>query len=249
MAKELEGKVALVTGGAQGIGFEIGRKLSANGAIVILGDMNLERAQSAAAKISAETGQKAEGVQANVTNSADVTLMVNNALDKFKHIDILVNNAGITRDQLLLRMSEEDFDAVLSTNLKGAFLCSKAVSRSMIKTGGGSIISIGSVVGLNGNPGQANYAASKAALVGFSKTVAKELASRLVRANVVAPGFIRTAMTDSLSEQARASLLAEIPLARFGEAGDIAEAVLFLASDRSSYMTGQVLRVDGGMMM
>jgi 3-oxoacyl-[acyl-carrier protein] reductase len=204
---------------------------------------------AAASKISAESGSEVQGVQADVSKSDAVTALVNNALDKFRHIDILVNNAGITRDQLLPRMSEEDFDAVIATNLKGAFLCCKAVSRSMIKAKAGSIISVSSVVGLNGNAGQSNYAASKAGLIGFTKSVAKELASRSVRVNVVAPGFISTAMTDGLDEKARESLLAQIPLARFGDAGDIAEAVLFLASDRSRYVTGQVLRVDGGMMM
>jgi 3-oxoacyl-[acyl-carrier protein] reductase len=249
MAEELKGKVALVTGGTQGIGFEIARKLSLNGAGVVLSGRSLDKALAAASKIAAESGGEVQGVQADVSNAEAVTALVNNALDKFKHIDILVNNAGITRDQLLPRMSEEDFDAVIATNLKGAFLCCKAVSRPMIKAKAGSIISVSSVVGLNGNAGQSNYAASKAGLVGFTKSVAKELASRSIRVNVVAPGFISTAMTDGLDEKARESLLAQIPLARFGDAGDIAEAVLFLASDRSRYVTGQVLRVDGGMMM
>ncbi len=249
MAEELGGKVAIVTGGTQGIGYEIARKLSQAGATVILSGRTLDKAVAAAAKISAETGRETLGFQADVSKSGDVNDMFNNALDKFKHIDILVNNAGITKDQLMLRMSEQDFDDVIATNLKGAFLCSKAACKPMLKARAGSIINIASVVGLSGNPGQANYAASKAGMIGLTKSVAKELASRSIRVNVVAPGFISTAMTDELSPEAKQALLAQIPLSSFGEASDIAEAVLFLASERSRYMTGQVLRVDGGMMM
>jgi 3-oxoacyl-[acyl-carrier protein] reductase len=249
MAQELDGKVAVVTGGTQGIGFEIARTFSLQGARVLLTGRTPEKAEAAAAKIGAESGGELLGMAANVAKSADAEAMLNNALDKFKRIDILVNNAGVTRDNLMLRMSEEDFDEVLDTNLKGAFLCCKAACRPMLKARGGSIINISSVVGLSGNAGQANYAASKAGLIGLTKSLAKELASRGIRVNAVAPGFIRTTMTDELSEAAKASLLTQIPLSRFGEASEIAEACVFLASDRSRYMTGQVLRVDGGMMM
>jgi 3-oxoacyl-[acyl-carrier protein] reductase len=249
MAEELKGKVAIVTGGTQGIGFEIARQFSLQGAEVILSGRSLDKASTAAEQISHESGQKVLGMAADVSKSEDIEAMVNNALDSFKHIDILVNNAGITKDNLLMRMSERDFDDVLSTNLKGAFLCCKAVCRPMLKARGGSIINISSVVGLNGNAGQANYAASKAGLIGLTKSIAKELASRGIRANVVAPGFIRTSMTETLSEEAKAGLLSQIPLSRFGEASEIADACVFLASDRSRFVTGQVLRVDGGMMM
>jgi 3-oxoacyl-[acyl-carrier protein] reductase len=249
MAEELKGKVAIVTGGTQGIGLEIARQFSLQGAEVLLSGRSIEKAKAAADQISRESGQKVIAVAADVSRAADVEAMFNNALDSFKHIDILVNNAGITKDNLLIRMSEQDFDEVISTNLKGAFLCSKAVCRPMLKARAGSIINISSVVGLSGNAGQANYAASKAGLIGLTKSLAKELASRGIRANVVAPGFIRTSMTDGLSEEAKEALLKQIPLSRFGEASEIAEACVFLASDRSRFVTGQVLRVDGGMMM
>lgn len=249
MAEELKGKVAIVTGGTQGIGFEIARQFSLNGAQVVLTGRTADRALAAAGKISAESGLEVLGIAADVSKSAEVEGMINNALDKFKRIDILVNNAGITRDNLLMRMSESDFDEVVSTNLKGAFLCCKAICRPMLKAKGGSIINISSVVGVSGNAGQANYAATKAGLIGLTKSVAKELASRSIRCNAVAPGFITTDMTKDLTEEAKAGLLSQIPLSRFGEAVEIADACIFLASDRSKFVTGQVLRVDGGMMM
>ncbi len=249
MAEELTDKTALVTGGTQGIGYAIALKLSAHGARVLISGRDASKAQAAAASIRASTGGEVLGCGADVASAADVEAMVNNALDNFKRIDILVNNAGVAKDGLLLRMSEQDFDTVIATNLKGAFLCTKAVCKTMIKARSGSIINISSVVGLNGNPGQANYASSKAGLIGLTKAVAKELASRNVRVNAVAPGFIRTAMTDALDEPAQKKLLEQIPLGRFGDPEEIAEAVLFLAGERSRYMTGQVLRVDGGMMM
>lgn len=249
MADELKGKVAVVTGGTQGIGYEIARQFSHEGALVVLTGRDSAKAAAAAAKISSETGRELLGIAADVSKSADVESMVNNALDKFKGLDILVNNAGITKDGLLMRMSEADFEAVIDTNLKGAFLCCKAVCRPMLKARTGSIINISSVVGVSGNAGQANYAASKAGLIGLTKSVAKELASRSIRCNVVAPGFITTAMTSELTEEAKVSLLGQIPLSRFGEAKEIADACVFLGSDRSRFVTGQVLRVDGGMMM
>jgi 3-oxoacyl-[acyl-carrier protein] reductase len=249
MAGELNGKSAIVTGGTQGIGFEIARQFSLAGAKVLLTGRSEEKARAAAEQISKESGREVLGMAADVSKAAEVEAMANNALDKFKGIDILVNNAGITRDNLAMRMSEADFDEVLSTNLKGAFLSSKAVCRPMLKARAGSIINISSVVGLSGNAGQANYAAAKAGLIGLAKSLAKELGSRGIRVNVVSPGFIRTAMTEELGEDAKAALLTQIPLARFGESVEIADACLFLASDRSRFVTGQVLRVDGGMMM
>jgi 3-oxoacyl-[acyl-carrier protein] reductase len=249
MADELKGKVAVVTGGTQGIGLEIARQFSLQGATVVLSGRSLDKAQKAASKISAETHQEVSGLAADVSKSADVEAMANYALDKYKGIDILVNNAGIAKDGLLMRMSEAQFDEVLATNLKGAFLCCKVASRAMLKARSGSIINISSVVGISGNAGQVNYAASKAGLIGLTKSIAKELASRSIRCNAVAPGFITTAMTGELSEQAKADLLGQIPLSRFGEAVEIADACVFLASDRSRFITGQVLRVDGGMMM
>jgi 3-oxoacyl-[acyl-carrier protein] reductase len=249
MAEELKGKAAIVTGGTQGIGFEIARQFSLSGALVLLSGRTAAKAEAAAAQISKESGLEVLGIAADVSKSADVEAMFNNALDKFKRIDILVNNAGITKDNLLMRMSEADFDEVVATNLKGAFLCCKAACRPMLKARAGSIINISSVVGLSGNAGQANYASTKAAIIGLTKSVAKELASRGIRCNAVAPGFISTAMTVELSDEAKASLLSQIPLSRFGEASEIADACVFLASDRSRYMTGQVMRVDGGMMM
>jgi 3-oxoacyl-[acyl-carrier protein] reductase len=175
--------------------------------------------------------------------------IINKALDKFKRLDVLVNNAGITRDGLLLRMSEKDFDDVVAINLKSAFLCSKAAAKVMVKQRSGRIVNISSVVGINGNPGQANYSASKAGLIGLTKTIAKELASRNIQVNAVAPGFIRSAMTDKLPEEYRKTVTAQIPLGRFGEPEEIAAAVAFLVSDACAYVTGQVLRVDGGVMM
>ncbi|MES2201424.1 MAG: 3-oxoacyl-[acyl-carrier-protein] reductase [candidate division FCPU426 bacterium] len=246
---ELKEKVAIVTGGTQGIGYAIARRFSQAGARVVLSGRDAGKAAAAAAAIAAETGGLVLGLRADVALSADVDAMVNNALDNFKRVDILVNNAGIAKDGLLLRMSDQDFDDVIATNLKGAFNCTRAVCKSMLKARAGSVINISSVVGLNGNPGQANYSASKAGLIGLTKSVAKELASRGIRVNAVAPGFIRTAMTSELGEEAQKALLNQIPLAKFGESEDIAEAALFLASDRSRYVTGQVLRVDGGMMM
>lgn len=249
MAEELKGKCAVVTGGTQGIGYDIALQFAREGAKVLLSGRDGAKAEGAAKAIAAASGQTVLGIAADVSKADDVERMMNNALDSFKQIDILVNNAGITKDNLLMRMKEEEFEAVIDTNLKGAFLCARAVYRPMLKAKSGSIISISSVVGLSGNGGQANYAASKAGLIGLSKSLAKELGSRGIRVNVVAPGFIRTAMTEGLSEEARAALLSQIPHARFGEGSEIADACVFLASERSRYITGEVLRVDGGMMM
>ena len=244
----LAGKTALVTGGSRGIGRAIALRLAAEGADVALCARQVEAAQAVAGELQA-LGVRALARPADVAQSAQAGALIEAVLAEWGRLDILVNNAGITRDNLLLRMSEEEWDAVLDTNLKGAFNCCKAAARSMVRARSGRIINISSVVGLMGNAGQANYAASKAGLIGFTKSLAKELASRSIRVNVVAPGFIRTPMTDELTPEAKQGLLAQIPLGRFGEAQEIADVCSFLASDASKYITGQVLRVDGGMMM
>jgi 3-oxoacyl-[acyl-carrier protein] reductase len=249
MMEELKEKAALVTGGTQGIGYAIAEDLLKAGALVEVTGRDKARAQEAARTLSAATGGACLGFGADVSKAAEVEALFSEMLDSTKRLDILVNNAGVARDGLLMRMTEEDWDAVLDTNLKGAFLCCKAACRPLLKAKGGSIINISSVVGVAGNPGQANYAASKAGLIGFTKSLAKELGSRAVRANVVAPGFIDTAMTAQLSDEARAGLIAQVPLGRFAEPWEVASVVRFLAGDRARYITGQVLRVDGGMMM
>ncbi|MED5045892.1 3-oxoacyl-[acyl-carrier-protein] reductase, partial [Geobacillus stearothermophilus] len=198
---------------------------------------------------SRSLGREAIAVQADVARAEEVERLVKTALDQFGRLDILVNNAGITRDNLLMRMKEEEWDAVINTNLKGVFLCTKAVTRPMMKQRGGRIINIASVVGVIGNPGQANYVAAKAGVIGLTKTAARELASRNITVNAVAPGFITTDMTEALSEELKGEMLKQIPLARFGEPDDVARVVAFLASDAAGYMTGQTLHVDGGMVM
>jgi len=244
--KRLDKKVALITGSARGIGFAIASLFAKEGANIVLSDVN------EAQLLEAETSVRALGVEVlsckvDVTSQAQVDDMVKKTVDKFGRIDILVNNAGITKDDLLIRMDEKAWDAVLSVNLKGAFLCTKAVSRVMIKQRAGRIVNMASIIGLIGNPGQSNYAASKGGLIAFTKSVAKELASRNINTNAIAPGFIRTDMTDKLSEDSKKMLFERIPLNRFGETGDVASAALFLAGDDSSYITGCVIRVDGGM--
>ena len=245
---KLEGKVALVTGGARGIGREIALLFAQEGADVVICDVNLETASATQKEIEA-LGRRSMSFQTDVTLLKSVEEMVNLVLDNFKHLDILVNNAGITKDNLLLRMSEEDWDKVLAVNLKGVFNCTKAVSRSMIKQRYGKIVNIASIIGIMGNAGQANYAASKGGIISFTKSIARELASRHVNANAVAPGFIQTAMTDKLTPQQRTAMLANIPLNRLGVPGDVAQACLFLASNEADYITGQTIVVDGGMSM
>ena len=244
-AISLDGKVALVTGGTRGIGLAIAGTLHAAGARVALTGRDGARAREVAAGV----GNGVLGVACDVADAAQVDAAVAEVERSLGSVDILVNNAGLTRDNILLRLSSDDWDAVLDANLKGAFHTTKAVIKGMMKRRAGRIINITSVVGLTGNKGQANYAASKAGLIGFTKSVAKEYASRNVLANCVAPGFIETDMTRALPEEARASLLQAIALGRLGRAEDIAGAVLFLASDLSAYITGQVLVVDGGMVL
>ena len=244
----LQGKVALVTGSAQGIGKSIALALSGNGADCIISDVNLEMAENTAEEIRA-SGRKSIALKANVAHSGEVSDMIKKGIDELGKIDILVNNAGITRDGLLMRMKDEDWDLVLSINLKGAFLCSKAVARPMMKQRSGRIINIASIVGAMGNVGQANYVASKAGLIGLTKTIARELASRGITCNAVAPGFIDTAMTQSLPEDVKENLYAQIPMGKLGTPEDVAGAVRFLASDEAAYVTGQVIHVNGGMYM
>jgi 3-oxoacyl-[acyl-carrier protein] reductase len=244
----LNGKIALVTGAAQGIGRDIALGLAKDGADVAICDVNLEAAQKTAGDIEA-MGRKSLALKANVAASADVIAMIDQTVEKFGRIDVLVNNAGITRDGLILRMKDEDWDLVLSINLKGAFLCTKTALKHMTKQRSGTIINIASIVGAMGNAGQANYVASKAGLIGLTKTIAREYANRNVTANAVAPGFIDTAMTQALSEQVRADLAKQIPLGRLGSSEDVANAVRFLASPAAAYITGQVIHVNGGMYM
>ena len=244
----LSGKIALVTGAAQGIGRDIALALAADGADVAICDVNLEAAQKTAADIEAK-GRRSLAIKTNVAASAEVTAMVDHVVEKLGRIDILVNNAGITRDGLILRMKDEDWDLVLSINLKGAFLCTKAALKYMSKQRGGNIINIASIVGAMGNAGQANYVASKAGLIGLTKTIAREYANRGITANAVAPGFIDTAMTQALSENVRTELAKQIPMGKLGTPQDVANAVRFLASPWASYITGQVIHVNGGMYM
>jgi len=244
----LKGKVALVTGGAQGIGRDIALAFAREGAEVVIGDINLEKAEATRKEIEA-LGVKSLAIELNVTDYALVEEAINKTLDKFTKIDILVNNAGITRDNLLLRMSEADWDAVIQVNLKGTFNCTKAVSRPMVKQRSGRIVNIASIIGIIGNPGQANYSASKAGIIALTKTAAKELASRNITVNAVAPGFIQTDMTAKLPEELKEKMLAAIPLARFGMPADVAGVCVFLASDEAGYVTGQTVVVDGGMVM
>ncbi len=245
---ELKGKVALVTGSAQGIGKAIAISLAREGADVIISDVNLEKAEEAAKEIGA-MGVKSLALKANVADFAEVEGMIDKVITEFKKIDILVNNAGITRDNLIVRMKEEDWDLVLDINLKGTFNCIKAAIRPMSKQRSGKIISIASIVGVMGNAGQANYVASKAGVIGLTKTVAREYANRGINANAVAPGFIDTAMTQALSQDVRDNLAKQIPMGRLGTSEDVANAVRFLASDKANYITGQVIHVNGGMWM
>jgi len=245
---ELKGKVALVTGGAQGIGKAVALMLAHHGADVIVADVNLEKAQETAKEVEA-TGRGAMAVKVDITRLNDVEQMVESAIARFGKVDILINNAGIARDKLILRMTEEDWDAVLDVNLKGTFHCTKTVIKHMSKQRSGKIVNIASVVGEMGNAGQANYSASKAGVIGLTKTVAREFAQRGINVNAIAPGYIQTPMTDVLPDKAKEELKRMIPMERLGQPEDVAHAVLFLVSEASSYITGQVLNVNGGIYM
>jgi 3-oxoacyl-[acyl-carrier protein] reductase len=245
---KLEGKNALITGGAQGIGKSIALAMAKEGAGIGIADVNLESAQATADEIKA-LGVKSIALKLDVSDQANVSEAFNAFKTEFGSLDILINNAGITKDTLLMRMKEEDWDAVLNINLKGSFLCSKEAIKTMVKQRSGKIVSISSVVAFMGNPGQANYSSSKAGLIGLTKTIAKEYANRGIRANAVAPGFIQTAMTDALSEEVKNEMHNAIPLGEFGTSEDVANAVIFLSSADSDYITGQVIHVNGGMYM
>ncbi len=244
----LKDKVSIVTGGARGIGREIALAFAREGSDIALCDVNADALELTRKEVES-VGRSCLVAVVDVTKGVEVDSFVQKTLDKFKKIDILVNNAGITRDGLLVRMSESDWDAVLGVNLKGAFNCTKAVSKIMMKQRDGRIVNMASIIGIMGNAGQANYAASKGGLIAFTKTVAKELASRNVRANAIAPGFIQTDMTAKLTEEVKSEMLKHIPLGKLGTPADVANLALFLASDDSAYITGQVVQVDGGMVM
>ena len=245
---ELQNKVALVTGGAQGIGKTIGEELTRAGAHVVLGDVNLEGAQVTAESIN-NNGGSASAIKIDVSNATEVQQVFDFIMKDKKPVDIVVNNAGITRDGLMLRMKEIDWDLVLDINLKGSFLCSQQAAKQMMKQKSGVIVNISSIVGVMGNFGQANYSASKAGVIGLTKTLAREVASRGIRVNAVAPGFIDTEMTRTLDETIRHKLIEQIPLSRLGLPEDVARCVSFLVSDKSSYITGQVINLNGGMLM
>lgn len=245
---DLEGKIALVTGAAQGIGKAISLLFAQKGADIVVSDINIEKAEETAKEIET-LGRKAMATRANVAVFHEVEKMVQEIIDRFSRIDILVNNAGIARDKLLLRMTEEDWDLVLDINLKGTFNCTKAVIRYMSKQRSGKIVNIASVVGEMGNAGQANYSASKAGVIGFTKTIAREFAGRGINVNAIAPGYIVTPMTDALPEKAKEELKRMIPMERLGQPEDVAQAALFLVSEVSGYITGQVINVNGGIYM
>lgn len=242
----LKDEIALITGSARGIGREIAETYAREGALVIISDIKPEDCQLTADEFKAK-GYKADAFACNVTSSADVDQCVEKILEKHGRIDILVNNAGITRDGLFLRMKEEDWDAVINVNLKGTFNACKSVSRAMLKARKGKIINIGSVIGVMGNAGQANYAASKAGVIALAKSLAREFASRHITVNAVAPGYIKTAMTDKLTDDVKNKILEAVPLGRMGLPSDVANVCLFLASKEADYVTGQTILVDGGM--
>ncbi len=245
---KLKDQVALITGSARGIGKEIATTFAKEGATVIISDINAESAEATSAELN-EQGFSSCSLACDVTSMQSVEEMVNKILDKYKRIDIVVNNAGITKDNLLLRMSENEWDAVLTVNLKGTFNCTKVISKVMLKAKKGKFVNIASIIGIVGNAGQSNYAASKAGIIGFTKSIAKEFASRGITANAVAPGFIQTEMTEKLSDKAKEAIFKNIPLGSLGTPQDVAGACLFLASSDADYITGQTIVVDGGMAM
>lgn len=244
----LENKVAIVTGSGRGIGRAVALKLANAGANVVICDINEEDAKKTSKEIE-KLGRKSMAFKVDVSKFEDAENMVQKVLDNFKQVDILVNNAGITRDNLLMRMSDADWDLVLKVNLTGVFNFTKAVIRPMMKNRSGKIVNVASIIGIMGNAGQANYAASKAGVIGFTKSIAKEVASRNINVNAIAPGFIKTDMTEKLSEDIQKQMMDQIPLKKFGTVDDVSELVLFLASDLSSFITGEVIKIDGGMVM
>jgi 3-oxoacyl-[acyl-carrier protein] reductase len=246
---DLKGKIAVVTGSARGIGKAIAEALSAQGALVIISDINQADADACAKEIKAQTGVETGAKALNVTDSKAVDIFFQEIIKEYGQLDILVNNAGITKDTLMIRMKDDDWDMVLDVNLKGVFLCSRAALKAMMKKRRGKIISIASVVGLMGNVGQANYSASKGGVIALTKTMAREAAARGINVNAIAPGFIETAMTKELSDEVVAGFLKNIPFGRMGLPEDIANTAVFLASDQSKYITGQVITVDGGLVM
>ena len=246
---KFENKTAIVTGASRGIGREIALKLGREGAKVVVNYSGSKDKADEVVTLISEAGGEAFAFQANVSDSEQVKAMIDATMDTFQSIDFLVNNAGITRDNLLMRMKEDEWDEVLDINLKGVFLWTKAVTRQMMKQRAGKIVNLASVVGVIGNPGQANYVAAKAGVIGLTKTTAKELATRNITVNAVAPGFITTDMTDALPEEVKKQMQTVIPLGKLGKAEDVAAAVAFLLSDDASYITGQTINVDGGMVM
>jgi 3-oxoacyl-[acyl-carrier protein] reductase len=245
----LTGKTAIITGASRGIGAEIARKMAEAGAKIVVNYSGSQAKAEAVVEEIKNNGGEAIAVKADVADADAVKAMVEQTMQAFGSVDILVNNAGITRDNLMMRMKDDEWDDVINTNLKGVFICTKAVTRQMMKQRSGRIVNIASIVGVMGNAGQANYVAAKAGVIGLTKTTARELASRNITANAVAPGFITTDMTDKLGEDIQKTMLAQIPLGRFGKPEEVAKAALFLASDDASYMTGQTLHLDGGMVM
>jgi 3-oxoacyl-[acyl-carrier protein] reductase len=249
MKMKLEGKVAIVTGASRGIGREIALQFAKEGADVVVNFAGSEAKANEVVQEIMEIGRQAIAYQCNVGNAEEVQNMVKETIGHFGKVDILVNNAGITRDNLLMRMKEDEWDDVINTNLKGVFLCTKAVTRPMMKQRSGKIINVASIVAISGNAGQANYVAAKSGVIGLTKTTAKELSTRGITVNAVAPGFITTDMTGELTEEIQSEMLKQIPLGRFGDPGDVARVAVFLASNDANYMTGQTLHVDGGMVM
>jgi 3-oxoacyl-[acyl-carrier protein] reductase len=245
---DLTGKIAVITGSARGIGKTIAERLASAGASVVISDVMEDAAKATADEFNSR-GFEAIAIKADVSNINDTTKLINDTIKRFGKIDIVVNNAGITRDTLLIRMSESDWDAVIDVNLKGAFLVSQAAAKVMIKQRSGKIVNISSVIGRMGNAGQTNYSASKAGLIGFTKSVAKELASRGITVNAIAPGFIKSEMTDKMAEAAKEKIFNLIPLKRLGTPEDVASVTAFLVSDDAAYITGQVIGVDGGLLM
>lgn len=243
------GKAAIVTGASRGIGREIALLLAQEGARVAVNYSGSKDKADEVVQMITAAGGEAFAIQADVSNADSVKAMVDQTLETFGSVDILVNNAGITRDNLLMRMKDDEWDDVININLKGVFLCTKGVTRQMMRQRSGKIVNVASIVGVSGNPGQANYVAAKAGVIGFTKTVAKELASRNINVNAVAPGFITTDMTDSLNEEVKSQMLTAIPLGKLGSPADVAKTVLFLLSDDAAYITGQTIHVDGGMVM